>query len=112
MSTTLDAGEDRLIVDAFDRACAAYPRAYGGDAIVDGVAAGSDDSDDALLRRQRPRTPRRPSGCRRRRWATRTATSCARGTTRGTTPACTRRGNALLRRRVPIDTTCNTVNNS
>ena len=49
MSTTLDAGEDRLIVDAFDRACAAYPRAYGGDAIVDGVAAGSDDSDDALL---------------------------------------------------------------
>ena len=24
---TLDAGEDRLIVDAFDRACAAYPRA-------------------------------------------------------------------------------------
>ena len=49
MSATLDAGEDRLIVDAFDRACAAYPRAYGGDAIVDGVAAGSDDSDDALL---------------------------------------------------------------
>ena len=25
--STLDAGEDRLIVDAFDRACAAYPRA-------------------------------------------------------------------------------------
>ena len=49
MSATLDVGEDRLIVDAFDRACAAYPRAYGGDAIVDGVAAGSDDSDDALL---------------------------------------------------------------
>ena len=47
--SALDAGEDRLIVDAFDRACAAYPRAYGGDAIVDGVAAGSDDSDDALL---------------------------------------------------------------
>ena len=26
--SALDAGEDRLIVDAFDRACAAYPRAY------------------------------------------------------------------------------------
>ena len=57
MSTTLDAGEDRLIVDAFDRACAAYPRAYGGDAIVDGVAAGSDDSDDALLGGAAPAEP-------------------------------------------------------
>ena len=54
---TLDAGEDRLIVDAFDRACAAYPRAYGGDAIVDGVAAGSDDSDDALLGGAAPAEP-------------------------------------------------------
>ena len=54
---TLDAGEDRLIVDAFDRACAAYPRAYGGDAIVDGVAAGSDDSDDALLGGAAPAVP-------------------------------------------------------
>ena len=41
MSTTLDAGEDRLIVDAFDRACAAYPRAYGGDAIVDSARSAS-----------------------------------------------------------------------
>ena len=57
MSTTLDAGEDRLIVDAFDRACAAYPRAYGGDAIVDGVAAGSDDSDDTLLGGAAPAEP-------------------------------------------------------
>ena len=57
MSTTLDAGEDRLIVDAFDRACAAYPRAYGGDAIVDGVAAGSDDSDDPLLGGAAPAEP-------------------------------------------------------
>ena len=57
MSKTLDAGEDRLIVDAFDRACAAYPRAYGGDAIVDGVAAGSDDSDDALLGGAAPAEP-------------------------------------------------------
>ena len=55
--STLDAGEDRLIVDAFDRACAAYPRAYGGDAIVDGVAAGSDDSDDALLGGAAPAEP-------------------------------------------------------
>ena len=39
MSTTLDAGEDRLIVDAFDRACAAYPRAYGGDAPAEPPAA-------------------------------------------------------------------------
>ena len=55
--SALDAGEDRLIVDAFDRACAAYPRAYGGDAIVDGVAAGSDDSDDALLGGAAPAEP-------------------------------------------------------
>jgi hypothetical protein len=50
MSTpVLDASEDREIVDAFDRACSAYPHAFGGDAIVDGMAAASDDSDDAWL---------------------------------------------------------------
>lgn len=62
MSTpVLDASEDREIVDAFDRACSAYPHAFGGDAIVDGVAAASDDSDDALLGSSAAPHRRRPT---------------------------------------------------